>query len=168
MCPFIYPKTTSSKFQGCLSEILTLRFGCWLLLTWSEIFSLWLSKEESAALIRTATPHQARNSSRRGIPSYLVPGPSLPPLELVVISIMWFRNSQRPHHIPPEWALKIPPGNLLLWLKHFLYEWFLLLDLTFIKTGSMAPSFFVSPPACHRAWNSRLAITLHVCVYTYS
>lgn len=168
MCPFIYPKTTSSKFQGCLSEILTLRFGCWSLPTWSEIFSLWLSKDESVARISTATPRQARNSSRRGMPPDSIPGPGLPLLELVVISIMCFRNSQRPHHIPPESVLKILPGNPLLWVKHFLYKYFLLLDLTSMKAGSMAPTFFISHSACHRAWNNRLAITLHFCMDTYS
>lgn len=46
MRPFIYPTVTSSKFQGCLSEILTLGFGCWCFRLWdslSVIVQRWVS-----------------------------------------------------------------------------------------------------------------------------
>ena len=42
-----------------------------------------------------------------------------PLLELVDFSTVWFRNSQRPHYIPPESVPKVPPRKLISLGKTF-------------------------------------------------
>lgn len=120
-----------------------------MLPTLSEIVSLRLCKDESVALISTATPHQAGKPPRRGMPSAFTLGLGLHLLALVDFSIMWL---QRPHYIPPESVPQIPPWTLIIfWLKHVLCKYFLLLDLTFLKQGAYIHHFLLAPTPCCRA-----------------
>lgn len=86
------------------------------------------------------------------MPPDFTPGLGLRLLGLVDFSIMW---SQRPHYIPPESVPQISLWMLIIfWLKTCPVCYFLLLDLTFLKAGSIyIRHFLLAPYPCCRAWN---------------